>query len=163
MCALPACCSSFCRQALGLFCSIIVVRFYNSIHFYPCEYLTLAPLVHGPHMVWECVCLCVCVHMYVCVCVHVCVCVCICVCVDRMILKYALCWHIHKSVHPVLCQCRHAHTHAHAHTCMHACTHAQTHARTNTYTHTYACMHARTHTHTHTHIPYSLIVSLQPV
>ena len=70
--------------------------------------------------------MCVCICMYVCVCVHMYVCV--CVCVDRMILKYALCWHIHKSVHPVLCQCRHAHI------CMHVCTHARTH------------MHAHTHT-----------------
>ena len=129
---MPACCSSFCRQALGLFCWIIVVCFYDSIHFYPCPYLTLALLVHGPHVVWECVCvyvcMCVCVHMYV------------CVCVDRMILKYALCWHIHKSVHPVLCQCRHAHI------CMHVCTHACTHT----------CMHTRMHAHTHTDLTASL-------
>ena len=53
----------------------------------------LAPLVHGPKTVWECVCACV------------------RVCVDGMNLKYALRWHIHISVHSVLCQC---YTQAHA-------------------------------------------------
>ena len=33
------------------------------------------------------------------------ICVCVCVCVYGMNLKYALCWHIHISVHSVLCQC----------------------------------------------------------
>ena len=49
--------------------------------------------------------------MCACVCVCVCarararVCVCVCVCVDGMNLKYGLRWHIHISVHSVLCQC----------------------------------------------------------
>ena len=49
----------------------------------------------------------------VCVCVCVCACQCVCVCVDGMNLKYALRWHIHISVHSVLCQC---YTQALAHT-----------------------------------------------
>ena len=39
--------------------------------------------------------------------------VCVCVCVDGMNLKYAVRWHIHISVHSVLCQC---YTQALAHT-----------------------------------------------
>ena len=39
------------------------------------------------------------------------------VCVDRMNLKYALCWHIHISVHFMLCQCyTQAHVHMHPQT-----------------------------------------------
>ena len=53
--------------------------------------LVLAPLVRGPQMVY------------------------MCVCVYGMNLKYALCWHIHISVHSVLCQC-YTQTHAHTHT-----------------------------------------------
>ena len=54
----------------------------------------LAPLVLGPQMVWGCLCLCMCVHA----CVHACLC-------EQNNLKYALCWHIHISVHSVLYQC----------------------------------------------------------
>ena len=39
--------------------------------------------------------------------------VCVCVCVDGMNLKYAARWHIHISVHSVLCQ---YYTQAHVHT-----------------------------------------------
>ena len=50
-----------------------------------------------------------------CVCVCVCVCVSVSVsvsvCVDGMKLKYAARWHIHISVHSVLCQCIHVSTH----------------------------------------------------
>ena len=56
----------------------------------------------------------VCVCMCLCACVRACVSVCVYVCVDRINLKYALCWHIHIyiSVHSVLCQCyTQAHTH----------------------------------------------------
>ena len=78
-----------------------------------------APSVRGPQMVWECVCV-FCVFCGVCVCV--CVCVCererererVCVCVDGMNLKYALRWHIHISVHSVLCQ-RYTQAYAHTH------------------------------------------------
>ena len=49
-----------------------------------------------------CVCVCVCVRA----CMHT------CVCVDGMNLKYAVCWHIHISVHSILCQCC---TQAHIH------------------------------------------------
>ena len=45
----------------------------------------LAPLFRGPKTVWECARACV--------------------FVDGMNLKYALPWHIHISVHSVLCQC----------------------------------------------------------
>ena len=38
---------------------------------------------------------------------------CVCVCMDKMNLKYALRWHIHISVHSVLCQC---YTHKRTHT-----------------------------------------------
>ena len=54
-----------------------------------------------------CVCVCVCVRACVRACVHA------CVCVDRMNLKYAVRWHIHISVHSVLCQ---HYTQAHAYT-----------------------------------------------
>ena len=53
---------------------------------------------------YECVCVCVCFN----------VCVCFSVCVCRMNMKYAVHWHIHVSVHSVLCQCytqEHAHPH----------------------------------------------------
>ena len=102
-------------------------------------------------------CVSVCVHMYVCMCVHVCVCAYVCVwtewswsmhCVgiftNQFILYYA-------SVD--------TRTHMHMHT--HACTRAHTHKRTHKHIHPHIRMHARTHAHTH--IPYSLIVSLQPV
>ena len=39
-----------------------------------------------------------------------------CVCVDGMNLKYALLWHIHRSVYSVLCQYYNLYTQAHAHT-----------------------------------------------
>ena len=39
----------------------------------------------------------------VCVCVDVCVCMCMYTCVYRINLKYALCWHVHVSVHSI-CQ-----------------------------------------------------------
>ena len=52
----------------------------------------LAPSVHGPQMVRECVCVSVCA----CMCVRACMCV----------------WHIQISAHSVLCQC---YTQAHAH------------------------------------------------
>ena len=124
MCALPACCSSFCRQAFGLFCWIIVVCFYDSIHFYPCRYLTLALLVRGPHVVWECVC----VYVWMCVCVCICMCVFVCVCVwtewswsmhcvgistIQFILYYAS-----VDTRTYACTC----AHMHAHTCMHTLT-----------------------------------------
>ena len=38
----------------------------------------------------------------------------VCVFGDGMNLKYALRWHIHRSVHSVLCQC-YTQTHAHMH------------------------------------------------
>ena len=50
--------------------------------------------------------------VYMCVCVYMLCCVCVCVCVYGMNLKYALCWHIHISVHSILRQCyTQAHTH----------------------------------------------------
>ena len=71
----------------------------------------LAPSVRGPQMV------CVCVRLCVCVCVWLCVYECECVCVYGMNLKYALRWHIHISVHSMLCQCyTQAHTHTHPQT-----------------------------------------------
>ena len=106
-----------------------------------------------------CVSVCVCICMYVCVCMCVCVCAYVCVwtewswsmhCVgiftNHFILYYA-------SVDT------RTHMHMHTHACTRAHTHKHTHAQTHTPTHTHACTHARTHTH----IPYSLIVSLQPV
>ena len=53
----------------------------------------LAPLVCSPQAVSMCVFVCVCMHVFVCV----------CVCVDGMNLTYMLRWHIHVSVHSVLC------------------------------------------------------------
>ena len=44
-------------------------------------------------------------HISLCVLgLSLCVVLCVCVCVDGMNLKYALRWHIHISVHSVLCQ-----------------------------------------------------------
>ena len=54
-----------------------------------------------------CVCVRACVRACVCACVHACA----CVRVDGMNLRYTLCWHIHISVHSVLCQYD-THTHA---------------------------------------------------
>ena len=39
----------------------------------------------------------------------------VCVCMDGMNLKYALRWHIHISVHSMLCQYIHTSTHTHMH------------------------------------------------
>ena len=55
---------------------------------------TFSPV--GSQYGYENVSVCV---MLVCV-VHVCA----CVCVDRMNLKYTLHWHIHISLHSILCQ-----------------------------------------------------------
>ena len=56
----------------------------------------LVPSARGPEMVYK----------YV----SVSVAVCVCVYIYRMNLKYALRWHIHISVHSVLCQCVHTNT-----------------------------------------------------
>ena len=129
-----------CRQALGLFCWIIVVCFYDSIHFYPCPYLTFALLVHGPHVVWECVCVYVCM----CVCAYVCVCVwtewswsmhCVGISTNQFILYYAS-----VDMRTYACTCAH----------MHACTHA--------------CMRTRTQIlQPHCHLTACLTLMLPPV
>ena len=69
---------------------------------------------------------------------------CVCVCVQNVGMSTCQYipkrWHVHISVHFILCQTTHTHTH----------THARTHERTNARTHTNTHTHTHRHTHTHT-------------